>query len=276
VLRPRLPALLAACHPEPALAVTTLTTVLALRAGRGVAGGAAVALAVGLGQLSVGWSNDWVDASRDRAAGRTDKPLANGQLSVRTVGLAAGLALAGAFAASELSGWRAALAHQAALVAAWAYNLGLKATPVSIGPYVVAFGLLPAFVTLGLPGHPWPPAWALGAGALLGAGAHLANVLPDIEADRTAGIRGLPQRLGAPASRLASLVLLLAASGVLALGARPRDAVSGVVLAAAVGVAGLGLLRSRRPDGSRAAFRAVLVMAALDVALLAVRGATLG
>jgi 4-hydroxybenzoate polyprenyltransferase len=274
--RSRVPALLAACHPEPAFAVTALATLLAVRAGRGAAGSAAVGLAVGLGQLSVGWCNDWVDAGRDRQAARADKPLASGRLRASTVGTAAVLALVAAAGASELSGWRAALAHQGALLAAWSYNLRLKATAVSVLPYLLAFGLLPAFITLGLPGHPFPPAWAFVGGALLGAGAHLANVLPDIEADRRAGVRGLPQRLGAAGSRVASMALLLAASGLFALGARPRDALSAVVLGAAAAVAGWGLWRARAPAGSRAAFRAVLVMAALDVALLAVRGATLG
>ena len=38
----------------------------------------AVAVAVLAGQLSTGWSNDWFDAGRDTAVGRTDKPIVAG------------------------------------------------------------------------------------------------------------------------------------------------------------------------------------------------------
>jgi len=40
------------------------------------------------------WSNDWFDARRDAAAGRTDKPVPAGQVSRRAVGLAGLAALA--------------------------------------------------------------------------------------------------------------------------------------------------------------------------------------
>ena len=46
--------------------------------------------AVSTGQLSIGWSNDALDAARDRLAGRTDKPVAAGRLPRRTVAAAAG------------------------------------------------------------------------------------------------------------------------------------------------------------------------------------------
>ena len=58
--------LLRACHLQPTLAVTAITATLAASAGRG-AGTLAVAVAVLAGQLSVGWSNDFVDRGRDRA-----------------------------------------------------------------------------------------------------------------------------------------------------------------------------------------------------------------
>ena len=40
-------------------------------------------LAVFCGQLSIGLSNDAIDAPRDRAVGRTDKPIARGEVSER-------------------------------------------------------------------------------------------------------------------------------------------------------------------------------------------------
>ena len=89
-------------------------------------------------------------------SGRTDKPSSSGDVSVGTVRAAASPRWSAAVPLSLLSGWRAALVHLVAIGSAWAYNLGLKATVVSPLPYALSFGLLPAFVTLGLPGHPWP------------------------------------------------------------------------------------------------------------------------
>ena len=99
----------------------------------------------------------------------------------------------------------------------WAYNLGVKATTWSWLPYAMAFGALPAVVWLAA--EPWsvPPVWMLVVGALLGVGAHLLNVLPDLADDELTGIRGLPHRLGERRTRLLAPVLLLAGSGVVVL-----------------------------------------------------------
>ena len=76
-------------------------------------------------------------------------------------------------------------------------------------------------MTLGLPGAPWPAWWAVLAAALLGVGAHLANVLPDIDGDLATGVRGLPQRLGAATVRALIPVPLLAATCLLVFGHAP-------------------------------------------------------
>ena len=271
----RIGALVRACHPEPTLAVTTLTAALAAAAGRGVAGTAAVGAALLAGQLSVGWSNDYVDRERDLAVARADKPLVRGDLPPRFLGAAALTALVLAVPLSLLSGVPSAAAHLTGVASAWAYNLRLKATVVSVLPYVVAFGLLPAVVTLGLPGRPWPPAWAMGAGALLGAGAHFANTLPDLEDDARTGVLGLPHRLGRARSTAAAAACLFAATLLLTFGpAEGASALALVGLAVAVAVLVAGVLLGRRP-GSRAAFRATLVVAAVDVVLLLARGGSL-
>lgn len=71
---------------------------------------------------------------------------------------------------------------------------------------------------------PWPAWWAVAGGALLGVAAHLGDVLPDIEADLRAGVRGLPQRLGAARTRLLLPLPLAGATAVLVLGPRGRPA----------------------------------------------------
>jgi len=203
-------ALVRACHFQPTLAVTAVTTALAVLSGRSGRGCVAVAGAVLVGQLSTGWSNDWFDAARDTANGRTDKPIASGAVTVATVRVAALIALATCVPLSFLSGWRAATVHLVAVASAWAYNARLKATVLSPLPYAVSFGLLPAFVTLGLPGHPWPRPALMGATALLGIGAHFINTLADREDDARSGVVGLPQRLSATACLLTGVFLLSA------------------------------------------------------------------
>ena len=271
--RVRLLALVRACHPEPSVAVTSITTALAVSAGRG-AGSAWVAAALLSGQLSIGWSNDWIDADRDRTTHRHDKPAAVGELSPATARSAAFLAAAACVPLSLAMGLRAGLLHLAAVAMAWAYNLRLKSTVLSWLPYALAFGAIPSIVTLGLPGSPWAPLWATTAGALLGVGAHLANVLPDLADDAATGVRGLPHRLGERWSAALSALLLLAATAVLVVG--PEDAGTPGVLAlvAAAVVTGTGLVLGRRP-GSRAPFRAAIMVAAVDVALLLAGGSSL-
>ena len=170
----------------------------------------AVALAVLAGQLSTGWSNDWFDAGRDTRVGRTDKPIVAGMVDVGTVRVAALVALGACVPLSLLSGWRAAVVHLVAVGSAWSYNAGLKATVVSPLPYAVSFALLPAFVTLGLPGHPWPRPAVMAATGLLGVGAHFVNTLADRDDDARSGIAGLPQRLPATTDLLVGVALLVA------------------------------------------------------------------
>lgn len=265
-------ALARSCHPEPALAVTVGVTALAAAAGRPAAGLVAVALAVLAGQLTTGWSNDWLDAERDTAVGRSDKPVATGEVSRSLVGTAAVVAGVACVPLSLLSGWRAGLVHLLAVVCALAYNTRLKSTPLSALPYAVAFAAVPAFVTLALPGSPWPPGWLLGAGAALGAGAHFANVLGDLEDDAATGIHGLPHRLGRKASEAIAAGLMALVAVVLTLGPPgPPEPLAWIVLGVTAAALTVGAALGRRP-GSRALFRAVLVAAMGDVVLLLLRG----
>lgn len=268
------PALARACHPEPTVAVTAMMTALAVTTGRPAVGVLGVAAAVLSGQLSVGWLNDYLDAERDVLVGRTDKPLVTGAVSRRAVGTAAVLAgmlcVPLSLAFGLLAGWL----HLVAVAAGWAYDLGLKATRASPVPYVVGFGLLPVFVVVGAPGAPAPPWWLPVAGALLGAGAHFANVLPDLDGDAATGVRGLPHHLGAATSRVVAAVLLLAASVVLAAGVPVFPALAAAAPVLAAGVLAAGFVAGRRA-GSRAPFRAVLVVALVDVVLLLAAGPAL-
>ena len=267
-------ALVRASHPEPTVAVTAIATALAVSTGLGVRS-LWVAAAFLSGQLSVGWSNDWIDAARDARNRRADKPVGQGVLPVAAVRTAALTALALCVPLSLAMGLGAGLLHLAAVAAAWAYNARLKATALSFLPYAVAFGAVPSIVVLALPGTAVAPAWATAAGALLGVGAHLCNALPDLEEDLAQGVRGLPHRLGRRRSAVAAAVLLLGAVVLLAVGpAGPPGVPAVAVVGLSAVVTAAGLVRSRR-EGSRDAFLAAIVVAALSVGLLVARGAAL-
>ncbi|MEP7055141.1 MAG: UbiA family prenyltransferase [Actinomycetota bacterium] len=270
--RTTLAGLAGSCHPEPVVAVTAITTALAVAAGLGVRS-LVVLAAILAGQLSIGWGNDYLDRDRDRVALRTDKPLANAAVSSLLVRRASAIALALCLPLSLALGWRAGAAHLAGVTAGWTYNLAAKATVLSPLPYVVAFGLIPSVVTLATPGHSFAPGWATAGGALLGASAHFTNTLPDLELDALAGIRGLPHRLGAYFSLRVAVVLLAGACGVLAFGPRGGLGVTaGVLLALAVAaIAGI-VVAASRADGSRNAFRLTVLTAVLAVGLLVLRG----
>jgi protoheme IX farnesyltransferase len=270
-------ALLKASHPEPGGAVTLAMTLLAVGVGHRGWSVLGVAAAIGATQLSVGWVNDWLDADRDRVAGRTDKPVASGVVSRRTVGVA-GLVASLAIPLLGLPfGAAAAICVTLVGIFALLYDWPLKSTPLSVLPYLVAFGLMPAFVVLALPGHPWPPAWLVAAGALLGGGAHFANVLPDLADDAATGVVGLPHRLGATGSQFAAAGLLLAATLTLVFGPDGPPSWPGIaVAAAAVVVLPLGWYAGqqalRRGTRQVAMFRSVIVVALLDVVLLVFSG----
>nr|WP_296068495.1 UbiA family prenyltransferase [uncultured Actinoplanes sp.] len=267
-------ALIRSSHPEPGSAVTVAMTLLAVGAGHRGWAIPGVFLAVGATQLSVGWVNDWLDADRDRTAGRRDKPVAEGAVSRRTVGIA-GLAASLAIPLLGLPfGLLPALLITLVGVFALLYDWPLKSTAFSVVPYLVAFGLLPAFVVVALPGHPAPPAWLVAAGALLGGGAHFANVLPDLDDDEATGVRGLPHRLGPAGSSIAAALLLLAATLTLVFGPPgPPSGAAWAAAAASVVVLPLGWYAARRSRGRRVAmFRAVIVVALIDVVLLITSG----
>src|SRR4051794_14696149 len=262
-----------ATHLGPTVAVTTVATLLALGAGLPAGRTALVCVAVLAGQASIGWSNDWLDADRDRAVARADKPVVQGAVEPSRLRAAALIAAALAVVLSLLLGIVPGLLLLVLVASGWAYNAGLKRTAASVVPYVTGFGALPAGVVAAAPGTPLAPWWLITAGGALGAAAHLTNAAPDLEDDLATGVRGLPHRLGARTSAMTAALLLGVASVVLVLGPEGRPTVAGwvglVVAVPAVVVAALaGTARWRR-----SAFPAVMLLPVLDVVLLLLGGA---
>jgi 4-hydroxybenzoate polyprenyltransferase len=268
-------ALALATHLGPAVAVTAVATLLAVAAGVPAGRTALLCLAVLAGQASIGWSNDWLDADRDRAVARADKPVVQGAVRPDLLRSLALTAAGAAVVLSLLLGLVPGLFLLALVASGWAYNAGLKRTAASVLGYVVGFGALPAGVVASAPGTPGAPWWLVGAGAALGAAAHLANVAPDLEDDLATGVRGLPHRMGARVSALAGALLLGSASAVLVLGPEGPPTTAGWVglalaLPAMVVAALAGTVHVRR-----AAFPAILLLTVLDVLLLLAGGANL-
>ncbi|NXY95956.1 UbiA family prenyltransferase [Streptomyces sp. BR123] len=267
--------LLKACHPVPATAVTLLAALLAAAVGLGPVPGTTAVAAVATGQLSIGWCNDRIDLRRDRAAGRRDKPLATGVLPPAAVTAAACVSLLVCVPLSLACGPSAGSVHLGCVGAAWSYNLWLKRTGASWLPYTVAFGLLPAFLTLAVCGD-WPPVWLTTAAALLGTAAHFANALPDIDDDVAAGVRGLPQRLGRRTALALSAVLAFSSCAVLTAG--PAGAVTPaqvLLLTMTLTLCALAMAAPPAVASGRTPFLVIMALSGADAVLLVLAGRAL-
>jgi len=268
-------ALARASHLEPALAVTVVAVLLAVAAGVTPGRTVLVGVAVLAGQASIGWCNDWLDADRDRAVGRLDKPVVQGTVSTDLLRRATLAAVAVAVVASLLLGVVPGLLLLGLVASGLAYDAGLKRTALSPLPYLTGFGALPAGVVAAAPGTPVAPWWLVAAGAALSGAAHVANVAPDVDDDLATGVRGLPHRIGPVASAVAGAVLLGTASLLLVLGPPGPPSVLGwaacVLAAPAVVLAAL----AGSPRARRLAFPAVMLLTVLDVVLLLAGGAAL-
>jgi 4-hydroxybenzoate polyprenyltransferase len=257
-------ALWASTHPGPTLVVTALSLALGIAAGVDPGRLVLLVAAVFAGQVSVGLSNDAIDGARDAAVGRTDKPIAGGAV---TAGQALAVAVGAVVIALALSvplGPGLVAAHSVALASAWAYNAGLKSTPISIVPFLLSFGLFPSFATLSTSAPAFAAVWASVAGAALGAAVHLTNVVRDLDDDRRTGVRGLPHRLGARASVLLAAAGIVVGAVAVLLGPGGGVGIVGVVFFVAVGAVALatGVLVVVRPPG-RAVFQLTMIAALL-------------
>lgn len=266
--------LVRASHIQPTLAVTAITTALAISVGRGL-GSVWVLLAVLSGQLSVGWSNDYLDRVRDARSHRIDKPIVARQVSASLVGACALVAVVVCIPLSMFSGWRAGTVHLVAVSLAWVYNIKLKSTAASVVPYLFAFGLLPAFVTLGLAGHPWPQPWAMIAASLLGIGAHFVNVLPDLEADRATGVCGLPHRLGYMPSLVIGALFIASSTVVIATSESESTNRFRISLLALAVISAIAICVAGVSGRHRAAWTLTLCLAGASVVALIANGSSI-
>ena len=229
-------------HPAPAAAVTLLSAalggILLAQSGRDLDGRWVLTIASVAGsQILVGATNDLVDMHRDRAAGRTAKPLVGGDIGPPGATIVVGVGLAIQLAASAWLGVLPLLMGLAAVASALAYNVGLSRTPLSVLPYVVSFGLLPLWVAAGVGVSLERVAAAPLLVAPFAGAAHLANAVRDFRTDAAAGSRDLAQLLGERPAFMLAWVLAMAVG----VGVGAAFAFGGRLDAAAVGLGLAGL-----------------------------------
>jgi len=201
-------------HPAPAAAVVVATAalgaILATQAGLPIGDRwLLTVLAVAGSQVFTGATNDIADQGRD-ASLRPEKPIPAGELSLSAATWIASAGLAVQLVASWWLGPLPLVLGAIASASALTYNLALSRTPFSPLPYVVSFGLLPAWVAagVGVPLERVVPAVPLVAPFAVAA--HLANTLRDWRTDALGGSRSFAQRLGRQASRRLAVALGLA------------------------------------------------------------------
>ncbi|WP_344058442.1 UbiA family prenyltransferase [Microbacterium pumilum] len=270
-------ALWGSTHPGPTLVVSALALAIGIAVGLEPWRLVLLTLAVFSGQLSIGLSNDVIDAPRDRAVGRADKPIARGDVSERVAWGAAIGTVVVALVLSAPLGFGMLAAHAVFLASAWSYNVALKATPFSILPFIVSFGIFPSLATLASPDPHVAAPWAWIAGAALGAAVHLTNVLPDLDEDLRTGVRGLPHRVGARSSAVIAAAGIVVGAVAVLIGSTRGDVATasllswiffGAVVVVAVATAVLALVR----PPTRALFRLVMLAALLLAAQLVATG----
>lgn len=205
-------ALLKAAHFGPTVLVVSASLALSFTQ-FSIGTACEIAFAIFCGQLFVGWTNDFVDFSRDKAAGRLNKPLVAGTIKVQTLKVCIYLAFCSAVIASLLSplGLNGSAIHLLGLLSATAYNLKLKATVLSVVPYMVSFGALPFAIYIAAGKQ--PPIWLVLALVLFTCAFHFFNVLKDLETDIKAQVMGLPQVIGRTKSIF--MAVILASLGIL-------------------------------------------------------------
>lgn len=159
-------------------------------------------------QLAIAVFNDYFDRERD-ALGKPEKPIPAGLVTPREA-LLAGWILLALMVLLLLPlpplAWLLTLGY---LTLGMAYNLGLKATPLSGVVFALAMPLIPLYAFAGTGRELAFLVWLLPMGVLLGVSLNLANSLPDLEEDASSGARTLAVALGLRRSFLFSNGLLV-------------------------------------------------------------------
>ena len=253
-------------HAVPVMVVMTATAAFALIAAGGWPGAGPMARLLGAmlgGQVAIGAVNELVDVELDRV-NRPDKPIPAGLVSERGARIVVALGIAAMVALSSTFGLASLLLCALGTGCGIAYSLWFKRTIWSWVPYLIALPLLPIWIWTALDEID-PTLFAvypLGAGAVVAV--QLAQSLPDVAGDRTAGVRTLAVALGERNARLAcwgAMALTAAGAALLAPWLTDRPVIVLAATVVALSLVGLDVLLWRRDPrlGIQVAFPCVAV-----------------
>ena len=200
-------------HPGPSMLVTAVFVAMAGLAGRAVPDALRIAQLVGIMlpiQLCIGVVNDVVDLPDDAWRSRSSRSWP---------GFSRGRPPRGSESrwARSVSGWprrstsRRCCSPPPRSGPGLAYDLGLRRTVLSWVPWWGGMAVLPLTAYASAGAIPSRLFVLVPLAALVALGLHLANALPDIDADRVAGLRSLPVAVGRNgAARAGPAALVLA------------------------------------------------------------------
>src|SRR5579884_4289783 len=225
---------------------------------------------VGLSQAAIAVFNDLCDLDLDKRS-RPERPIPAGLVSPSA---AVFMALFSALGSIALAGRLGPLSLVLVLLgtgAGLAYSAVFKRTIWSWLPFAVAFPLLPAWIAVAL--NSWSSRlWPLTIiGPALATAVHLADSIPDIEADRRHGAAGLAARLGRRHSLQAALTLVTLGSAVGAIVSLSSPAPIYGVVGAAIGLCLAAVPRRQIPDHGLRYYTAAAALAVSCGWLLSVR-----
>lgn len=256
-------------HAVPIVAVLLATAAFAFVAAHGWPGIANLVCLLGAmfgAQLAIGAVNELVDADLDTQA-KPGKPIPAGLVTRRGARIVAGAGLGLMALFSLRFSFGAFLLCALGAGIGIAYSLWFKRTIWGWVPYLIALPLLPIWVWSALASV--DPAlfaiYPIGAAAVISI--QIAQSLPDIAADRDAGVRTLAVMIGDRRAHLACWGAMLLATAIAALAApllldHPgRLWLAGGIAATAVAVNAL-IWKADRQRGTMAAFPCMALAAA--------------
>ncbi len=215
----RVKGLWALTHPGPSLVTALAYAIFALLAARGHPDPVTLTVTV-IGMIALQFAISAFNDYRDRYADALShkfKPVALGVLSPRAALVATAFFTVVMVACYAPFGLGPLLIAGSFLILGFAYDLGLKSTPLGAVMMGLAFPLLPLLA--------WDlfasvkPAlyWTFPIGLAIGASIHIADALPDAVVDQAAGAHGLTHALGRFAFGAGWLLLATASLLVVAL-----------------------------------------------------------